>query len=106
MDNGSSHRGVASDRRLIKRWHSIVPVHTPVHASWLNQVEIYFSILQRKVLTPGDFPSLKDLKSRILGFEKYYEAVARPFNWRFTRKDLNRLLACIDDGNDLLKCAA
>jgi hypothetical protein len=50
MDNGSSHRGQACIDRLHKQWPTIVPVHTPVHASWLNQIEIYFSILQRKAL--------------------------------------------------------
>ena len=49
MDNGSSHRGQASVERLQSHWPNIIPVHTPVHASWLNQVEIYFSIIQRKV---------------------------------------------------------
>jgi len=106
MDNGSSHRGNASDQRLMERWKTIVPVHTPVHASWLNQVKIYFSILQRKVLTPGDFPSLKELESRILGFQKYYEAAAKPFKWKFTRKDLDRLLARIDNVCDDLLFAA
>jgi hypothetical protein len=105
MDNGSSHRGESSDKRLVKRWPTIVPVHTPVHASWLNQVEIYFSILQRKVLTPCDFISLEELESKILGFEKYYEAAAKPFRWKFTRNDLNRLLARID-AYDQLKRAA
>ena len=61
FDNGSSYRGQKADQRLQSRWPSIIPVHTPVHASWLNQVEIYFSIIQRKVLTPGDFPNLTDL---------------------------------------------
>jgi hypothetical protein len=105
MDNGSSHRGESSDQRLVKRWPSIVPIHTPVHASWLNQVEIYFSILQRKLLTPCDFISLEELESKILGFEKYYEAAAKPFRWKFTRNDLNRLLARIDV-RDQLKLAA
>ena len=71
-------------------------VHTPVHASWLNQVEIYFSILQRKALTPNDFPSLEALQERLLGFARYYEAIAQPFEWKFTRKDLDSLLQRID----------
>lgn len=101
MDNGSSHRGEASDQRLMQRWQTIVPVHTPVHASWLNQVEIYFSILQRKVLTPGYFVSLEDLEAKILGFQEYYESAARPFRWKFTRKDLKRLLTRIDLNNEI-----
>jgi hypothetical protein len=92
MDNGSSHRGDASDARLIKRWKNIIPVHTPVHASWLNQVEIYFSVLQRKVLTPGDFNSLSELETRILTFQEHYEKVAKPFEWKFTREDLGKLI--------------
>ena len=67
-------------------------IHGPIHASWLNQIEIYFSILQRKALTPNDFPSLAALEERILSFQKYYEEIAKPFEWKFTRKDLNRLL--------------
>lgn len=92
MDNGSSHRGETSDARLIKRWKNIIPVHTPVHASWLNQIEIYFSVVQRKVLTPGDFKSLSELETRLLDFQKYYEIVAKPFKWKFKRDDLNKLL--------------
>ncbi len=64
----------------------------PVHASGLNQIEIYFSILQRKALTPNDFPSLEALQERILGFERYYEGIAQPFPWKFTRRDLTALL--------------
>ena len=59
VDNGSSHRGQTAVQRLRKAYRKAVLVHTPVHASWLNQVEIYFSIIQRKVLTPNDFASLK-----------------------------------------------
>ena len=55
VDNGSSHRGQPAVARLQERWPGHVLVHTPVHASWLNQIEIYFSIIQRKVLTPNDF---------------------------------------------------
>ena len=55
VDNGSAHRGQASSDRLQGRWPNLVLVHLPVHASWLNQVEIYFSIIQRKVLEPNDF---------------------------------------------------
>ena len=96
MDNGSSHRGQACITRITEQWPTIVPVHTPVHASWLNQVEIYFSILQRKALTPNDFPSLEALEKRLQGFARYYETIAKPFEWKFTRKDLDSLLHRID----------
>ena len=92
MDNGSSHRGQACIVRLQKTWPTIVPVHTPVHASWLNQVEIYFSIIQRKVLTPNDFTSLAEVEDRLLRFQSHYEQIATPFRWTFTRQDLATLL--------------
>jgi hypothetical protein len=92
MDNGSSHRGEACVLRVQKEWKNVVVVHTPVHASWLNQVEIYFSVLQRKLLTPSTFPSIAEGQDRILQFERYYEQAARPFQWKFTRRDLDRLL--------------
>jgi len=96
MDNGSSHRGQACVNRLKKRWPTVVPVHTPVHASWLNQIEVYFSILQRKALTPNDFASLEALAERLHGFARYYEQIAKPFQWEFTRKDLDDLIVRID----------
>jgi hypothetical protein len=67
-------------------------VHTPIHASWLNQVEIYFSIVQRKVLSPNDFNSLTALENRLLAFQDHYQSAAKPFQWRFTRRDLALLL--------------
>ena len=93
VDNGSSHRGQAAAQRLQHLYPNLVLVHLPVHASWLNQVEIYFSIVDRKVLTPNDFPSLAAVAHRLLEFERYYEQIARPFEWKFTREDLDRLLA-------------
>ena len=71
----------------------IICVHTPVHASWLNQVEIYFSIIQRKVLTPNDFRCLDEVRDRLRAFEEQYEKIAKPFQWKFTREDLSRLLS-------------
>lgn len=97
VDNGSAHRGLKSVERLEGRYTNLTLIHSPVHASWLNQIEIYFSILQRKALTPNDFPSLAALKERILGFQKYYEEIAKPFEWKFTRKDLNRLMCKINN---------
>jgi hypothetical protein len=99
VDNGSSHRGVRAAERLRARWANIVLVHTPVHASWLNQVEIYFSVLQRKALTPCDFQSLADLEAHLMAFQDHYQRVARPFEWKFTRADLGRLLAKLNQEN-------
>ena len=93
VDNGSSHRGLASVQRLQQKFPRLVLVHGPVHASWLNQIEIYFSILQRKVLTPNDFPNLNALAERLFSFQYYWETIAKPFQWHFTRDDLARLLA-------------
>jgi hypothetical protein len=95
MDNGSSHRGQACITRLQRRWPTIIPVHTPVHASGLNQIEVYFSIVQRKVLTPNDFKTLAQLEDRWLRFQDHYSAAARPFAWKFTRRDLQVLLSKI-----------
>jgi hypothetical protein len=92
-DNGSSHRGEVSVRRLAQWYPHAIQVHTPVHASWLNQIEIYFSIIQRKVLTPNDFPDLQTLEQRLLDFQAYYETLAQPFQWKFTRTDLEHTLA-------------
>jgi DDE superfamily endonuclease len=92
VDNGSSHRGPRAVQRLQGKYPNLVLVHGPVHASWLNQIEIYFSIIQRKVLTPNDFSSRQELADRLSAFEQHYETIARPFEWRFTRQDLTRLL--------------
>jgi len=92
MDNGSSHRGQRSVERLQDRYANVQVVHGPVHASWLNQIEIYFSIIQRKVLTPNDFNCLEALAQRLERFERHYETIAKPFQWKFTRDDLAELL--------------
>jgi transposase len=92
VDNGSSHRGQASINRIADRWPSTRLLHTPVHASWLNQCEIYFSVVQRKVVTPNDFYDLADIEARMEAFQEHYNLAARPFNWRYTSKDLNDLL--------------
>ena len=96
VDNGSSHRGEKSYKRLKEQWPTVELVHLPVHASWLNQIEIYFSVVQRKVLTPNDFSSLSEVEERLLGFQERYQEVARPFEWKFTREDLTRLLNKLD----------
>jgi hypothetical protein len=93
VDNGSSHRGDAAVQRLAGAHPKAVMVHLPIHASWLNQIEIYFSILQRKVLTPPDDISLTDLAAKIEAFAAGYQEMATPFEWKFTRCDLENLLA-------------
>jgi hypothetical protein len=92
VDNGSSHRGAASVRRLQGDYPNLILVHLPVHASWLNQVEIYFSVIQRMVLTPNDFSSLAQVAERLLAFQHFYEKIAQPFQWKFTRADLCELM--------------
>jgi hypothetical protein len=96
VDNGSAHRGKASIKRLQGRYKNLILVHTPVHASWLNQAEIYFSVVQRKVLTPNDFPGLANLERQLLAFGRRYEQIAQPFEWKFTRADLDRLAQRLD----------
>ena len=88
VDNGSSHRGQTSVERMRRRDQRIILVHTPVHASWLNQVEIYFSIIQRKVLTPNDFATLDAVRLRLALYEQLSNRTPRPFAWKFTRQDL------------------
>ncbi len=107
VDNGSSHRGARCVARLAEKYKNLVVVHGPIHASWLNQIEIYFSVLQRKVLTPNDFCSLKAVEERLIGFQSYYETIARPFEWKFTRRDLEVLLNKMRNGSaSPVRCAA
>lgn len=93
VDNGSSHRGRAAVERLAARYPNLTLIHLPVHASWLDQIEIYFSIVQRKVLTPNDALSLDEIGRQILDFQARYEESATPFEWKFTRRDLAALMA-------------
>jgi DDE superfamily endonuclease len=92
VDNGSSHRGQASIERMRRRDRRIILIHTPIHASWLNQVEIYFSIIQRKVLTPNDFPNLEAVRLRLGLYEDLSNRRPKPFAWKFTRQDLTNWL--------------
>jgi hypothetical protein len=106
VDNGSSHRGASCVRRLQAAYPNLVVVHAPVHASWLNQIEIYFSIVQRKALTPNDFASLQQVEERLLDFQQYYQTIATPFEWHFTRRDLVRLLQRVQHEHAPLQRAA
>ncbi len=106
VDNGSSHAGKTSIARMSAAWPNATLIHLPVHASWLNQIELYFSIVQRKALTPNDFASLDELGARLLAFGEHYRPIAKPFDWTFTRQDLNRVLAKIADREPGLQLAA
>ena len=96
VDNGSSHRGAASAERMTTAWPNTQLIHLPAHASWLDQAEIYFSVIQRKVLTPNDLTDLDQIRNLLAAFETRYNAIARPFDWKFTRTDLSDLLRRID----------
>ncbi|HYM52227.1 MAG TPA: IS630 family transposase [Candidatus Dormibacteraeota bacterium] len=99
VDNGSSHRGRKAIDRLADQFPNAVMVHTPVHASWLNQIEIFFSIVQRKLLSPNDFTDLDDVADRLSDFTTRYNQTARPFKWKFTTTDLTELLTRLDNHN-------
>lgn len=105
VDNGSSHRGKTSLQRIEKIDSRIMLLHTPIHASWLNQVEIYFSIIQRKVLTPNDFDSLLEIAIRLALYEELSNQTPAPFNWKFDRTKLTALLAKIEARQKLLVAA-
>ena len=96
VDNGSSHRGAASVTRMARAWPNAYLIHLPAHASWLDQAEIYFALVQRKALTPNDFTGLGQIRDRLAAFEIRYNAIARPFSWTFSRTDLQNLLHRID----------
>jgi hypothetical protein len=96
IDNGSSHRGQLFVERLQNNSPNATTVHLPIHASWLNQVEVSFAIVQKKVLTPNDFLSLEALKKRLMDFQIRYQKVERPFRWKFTQKDLKEKLKFVN----------
>ncbi len=103
-DNGSSHRGETSVQRLCEWYPNAIQIHTPIHASRLNQVEIFFSVLQRKVLTPNDFPDLETLETTILRFQALYNQIAKPFKWKYTKNDLKKTLSKIHAQEALTDC--
>jgi hypothetical protein len=101
VDNDSAHRGERAVNRLRAKHRNLRVVHLPIHSSWLNQIEIYFSVVQRKVLTPNDFIDLAEVEARLRAFERRYEALAGPFEWKFTRADLAALLTRLETKSDL-----
>ena len=97
VDGGSAHHRSTFPARLHSMYANAIVVSLPVHASWLNQIEIYFSIVQRKVLTPLDVTDKTALTERLLGFQNYYQEIAKPFSWKFTSDDLKRRLDAIKE---------
>ena len=85
MDNGSSHTSKATKAWLVEHPRFVVH-HTPVHASWLNQVEAFFSILTRKLLRRGEFDSRDDLVTKMLAFIEHHGETAKPFKWVYDAK--------------------
>ena len=106
VDKGSSHAGRASIERPEGAWQKLRVIHLPIHACWLNQIELYFSIVQRKALSPNSFDSLDELADRLLRFGEHYRRIARPFDWTFSRADLERVLAKITEREPRLALAA
>ncbi len=96
VDNGSSHNGQRAIDRMNAAWPTAQLVHLPIHASWLNQIEIVFSIIQRKVIKPADFVDLAALGERLERFTDRYNQTACPFDWRFTTADLAVMLDRVD----------
>ncbi len=106
VDNSTSHRGQTSIDRLQTQWPNLVLVHLPYHASWLNQIEIVFSVVQRKVLTPNDFASLQAIVDRLDAFEHHYNQIATPFDWTFTRHNLEDLITRVAQHDPQLRLVA
>jgi transposase len=92
VDNGSDHRGQKAIARLAAAHPNAIMIHTPLHASWLNQIEIFFAVIQKKVVTPNDFTSLEQLSRTLLAFTARYSQTARPFSWKYTASDLHDLM--------------
>jgi len=105
VDNGSSHRGDSSRKRLAKAYPNAILVHLPIHASWLSQVEIYFSIVERKVLHPNEFNDLKEVEDCLMQFQTLYNSTAKPFQWKFTKADLDRVLKELPEQRPLVAIA-
>ena len=92
VDNGSSHAGKTSVKRMAEAYPNARLIHLPVHASWLNQIEIYFSIVQRKALTPNDFATHPELARHLMDFGQHYRTLAQPFQWTFARAKLDTVI--------------
>jgi hypothetical protein len=102
VDNGSSPRGEAARQRRPQLDSRLQLVQTPGHASWLQQVAISFSILQRTVLTPNDFADVAAIQLRLALYEALSNQSPTPFQWQFDRTKLTTLVAKIDAHQKLL----
>lgn len=97
VDGGCAHHPNTFPARLQSMYSNAVAVALPTHSSWLNQIEIIFSIVQRKVLTPMDVADEETLAKRVLNFQDYYQETAKPFDWKFTAADLKKRLDALKD---------
>ena len=97
VDGGCAHHRNTFPARLKSMYPNAVAVSLPVHASWLNQIELYFSIIQRKVLTPLDVADETILTQRLLSFQDYYQEIAKPFSWKFTANDLRKRYEAVQE---------
>ena len=97
VDGGCAHHPNTFPTRLRSMYPNAVAVPLPVHSSWLNQIEIFFSIVQRKVLKPLNVTDIPTLSKRLLDFQDYYPETARPFSWKFSADDLKNRLAVLDN---------
>jgi transposase len=82
LDNGSSHTSKAT-KKWLREHPRFQPHYTPAHASWLDQAELFFSILTRRLLRRGEFTSREDLASRIENFVIVYNRTAKPYRWTY-----------------------
>jgi transposase len=87
LDNGSSHTSRAT-KKWLREHPRFQPHYTPAHASWLDQAELFFSILTRRLLRRGEFTSQQDLADRIELFTAVYNRTARPFRWTYDGRPL------------------
>lgn len=93
--NGASHQPKTFPDRLRRLYPNAIAVHLSKHASWLNQVELYFSTLQRKLLKRIHVTSRSSLSGLILDVQRHYNRTAKPFRWGFTARDLRQRLASL-----------
>jgi len=92
LDNGSAHHPNTFTWWLKKHYDNVAVLHLPTRASWLNQIELYFSIVTPKALTGSSFESVAELMDQLTGFEALWNRVPEPFEWTYTTEQLNRRL--------------